>query len=109
MQQGAIKNMALAASLVAALPLGGCAGQNAANRTVTGAGLGAAVGAAAGAALGGGVLTGAVTGAVVGGAVGALVKGPIIGGRQYYRDSRGYCYYVDRNGQAVYSPEARCS
>lgn len=98
----------LAASLALAIPLAGCAHQNAGERTAVGAAAGAAVGALAGQALGGGALTGAVTGAVIGGAVGALVKGPIIGGRQYYRDSRGYCYYVGSDGQAVYSPEAQC-
>lgn len=104
-----MKNLLISASLVVAIPLGGCAtNQNAASRTVTGAGIGAAAGAAAGAALGGGVLTGAVTGAVLGGAAGALIKGPVIGGRQYYRDSKGYCYYVDRDGKPIYSPEARC-
>ncbi|MCA1654520.1 MAG: hypothetical protein ABR588_02320 [Sphingomicrobium sp.] len=102
------KSLAIAASVALALPAGGCAHQNAAARTLTGAGVGAAVGGIAGAALGGNAFTGAVTGAVVGGVVGAAVKGPIINGRQYYRDSRGYCYYVDRDGQAVYSPEAKC-
>jgi uncharacterized protein YcfJ len=109
MKQGTNRNFILAAALATALPVSGCAHQNGGERTLAGAGVGAAVGAAAGAALGGGVLTGAVTGAVVGGAVGALVKGPIIGNRQYYRDSRGYCYYVDRNGNPVYSPETKCS
>lgn len=102
------RRIALVTSLSAALSVGGCAHQNAANRTLGGAAIGAGVGALAGSALGGGAFTGAVTGAVVGGAVGALVKGPVIGNRQYYRDSRGYCYYVDRDGKAIYSPEAQC-
>lgn len=98
----------IAASLMLAIPAGGCTTDNAGERTLGGAALGAAAGGAIGAATGAGVLTGAVTGAVVGGAIGALVKGPILDGRQYYRDSRGYCYYVGPDGQPVYSPEARC-
>jgi hypothetical protein len=47
-------------------------------------------------------------GAIVGGTAGALIKGPRIHGRQYYRDTRGYCYYVDRNGKAKYDGSVRC-
>ena len=38
---------------------------------------------------------GAVAGAVLGGVLGAVIKG-----KQYYRDTRGYCYYVDQYGQS---------
>jgi uncharacterized protein YcfJ len=81
---------------------------NAGTRTIVGAGTGAAVGALAGAALGGGALSGAAAGALVGGAAGALIPGNVIHGRQYYRDTRGYCYYVDRNGKAHYDGSVRC-
>jgi hypothetical protein len=40
---------------------------------------------------------------VLGGIVGAVV-----GGRQYYRDTQGYCYYVDRYGQPHYNYSVRC-
>jgi hypothetical protein len=40
---------------------------------------------------------------------GYAVKGPIIRKRQYYRDSRGYCYYVSRSGVPQYDePPVRC-
>ena len=60
-----------------------------AGRVVTGAAIGAA--------------TGAVAGAVLGGVLGATVNG-----RQYYRDTRGYCYYVDQYGQPHYDYNVRC-
>ena len=40
---------------------------------------------------------GAIAGAILGGVLGATVNG-----RQYYRDTRGYCYYVDQYGQPHY-------
>ena len=46
---------------------------------------------------------GAVAGAVLGGVLGAVVNG-----RQYYRDTRGYCYYVDQYGRPVYDYNTRC-
>ena len=46
---------------------------------------------------------GAVAGAILGGVLGAVIKG-----RQYYRDTRGYCYYVDQNGQPQYDYNVRC-
>ena len=46
---------------------------------------------------------GAIAGAVLGGVLGAVVKG-----RQYYRDTRGYCYYVDQYGRPVYDYNVRC-
>jgi uncharacterized protein YcfJ len=72
-----------------------------------GAAAGAAVGALAGSALGDPV-GGAGMGAIAGGAIGALIKGPIIHGRQYYKDTRGYCYFVDRNGKPKYDGTVRC-
>ena len=48
-------------------------------------------------------LTGAIAGAVLGG-----VAAAVINNRQYYRDTRGYCYYVDRNGNPIYDYNTRC-
>lgn len=70
----------------------------------TGAVIGAGVGAVAGSIIPG-IGTGA--GAAVGGALGATV-GAIVGDRQYYRDTRGYCYYVDQRGQVHYNYSVRC-
>jgi hypothetical protein len=69
---------------------------------------GGAIGAAGGAVLGA-VLPGVnpVTGAVVGGIAGAVL-GAVVNGRQYYRDTRGYCYYVDRDGRPIYNYDVRC-
>ncbi len=70
--------------------------------TASRAATGAAVGAVAGGVLGAvvpGVST--VGGAIAGGIAGAVI-GAVVNGRQYYRDTRGYCYYVDRNGQPIY-------
>lgn len=78
--------------------------QSQAGRAVTGAVVGAAVGAGVGAVVPG-VKVG--TGAIVGGIAGAVL-GSVINGRQFYRDTRGACYYVDRNGQPVYDYNARC-
>jgi hypothetical protein len=54
-------------------------------------------------AAGAAVVTGAVVGAVLGGVAGAVIKG-----KQYYRDTRGYCYYVDSNGNPRYDYNVRC-
>ena len=78
------------------------------SRVTTGVLLGGALGALAGHAAGTNAVTGAAVGMVAGGAVGAAVKGPTHRERQYYRDSRGYCYYVDPNGRPVYAPAVRC-
>ena len=86
-------------------PLGG--GSNAGKRATYGAATGAAVGAVAGATVGD-PFSGAAVGAVAGGAIGALVKGPVVDGRQYYRDNRGYCYYIDRKGKPKYASKVRC-
>jgi len=69
-------------------------------------GAGVATGAAIG-AVGGALVThsvgGAVAGAILGGVLGAVVNG-----HQYYRDTRGYCYYVDQYGNPHYSYDIRC-
>src|SRR6476469_4495540 len=70
----------------------------------TGAAMGAVGGAIAGKVIPG-VSTGegAIAGAILGGVLGATVNG-----RQYYRDTRGYCYYVDQYGQPHYDYNTRC-
>jgi uncharacterized protein YcfJ len=99
----------IAPALMAAVCLGGC-GTIGKQRHVTGAAVGAAVGGAAGYAVAGPVTAGigAAGGAVVGGAIGGLVKGPIIKKRQYYRDTRGYCYWLDRNGKVYPDKSVKC-
>ena len=73
-------------------------------RVATGAAIGGATGAVVGAVVPGvNPVTGAVVGAVLGGVAGAVIKG-----RQYYRDTRGYCYYVDQYGQPHYDYNVRC-
>ena len=78
------------------------------SRTQIGVLAGGALGALAGHAVGTNAVAGALVGAVAGGAIGAAVKGPVRHGRQYYKDSRGYCYYVDPSGQPVYDPAVSC-
>lgn len=73
------------------------------SNVVAGAAVGAVGGALASKALGGSAVTGAVAGAVLGGVLGASING-----RQYYRDTRGYCYYVDQYGNPHYSYDVRC-
>ena len=65
-----------------------------------------AAGAAIGAA-GGALVTHSVGGAVAGAVLGGVL-GAVINNRQYYRDTRGYCYYVDQYGQPHYSYDVRC-
>ena len=49
------------------------------------------------------IVSAAVAGAILGGVLGAKVNG-----KQYYRDTRGYCYYVDQYGQPHYDYNTRC-
>jgi hypothetical protein len=73
-------------------------------RVATGAAAGAVGGAVVGAVVPGlNPVQGAIAGAVLGGVLGAVIKG-----RQYYRDTRGYCYYVDQYGQPHYDYNTRC-
>ncbi len=115
------KYLGLTAALAASVAVSGCAttnpygynndpyynsGYN--NPNARGAATGAAAGAIAGGVLGAvvpGVSTveGAVAGAVLGGVLGAVRNG-----RQYYRDTRGYCYYVDQYGRPIYDYNTRC-
>ena len=113
-----MKKLALTAALAASLGVSACAtnpygyndpyyggGNNdQARRAATGAAIGGAAGAVAGAVLPGvSPIGGAVAGAVLGGVLGAVVNG-----RQYYRDTRGYCYYVDQYGRPIYDYNTRC-
>ena len=113
-----MKRLAITSALAASIAVSGCAtnpygyndpyyGNNNradAGRTATGAAVGAAAGAIAGKIIPGvNTTTGAIAGAVLGGVLGATING-----RQYYRDTRGYCYYVDQNGQPHYNYNVRC-
>ena len=72
----------------------------------TGAAIGAAAGAGVGAVVGGvSPVEGAVAGAVVGGVAGAIASNS---NRDWYRDSRGYCYYVNDRGERIYDYDKRC-
>ena len=111
------KYLGITAALAASVAVTGCATQNPygyndpyynntgqAGRTATGAAAGAVAGGVLGAVVPGvSTVEGAVAGAVLGGVLGAVVKG-----RQYYRDTRGYCYYVDQYGRPVYDYNTRC-
>ena len=114
-----MKRLVLASAIASSLTLAGCAtspygyndGYNngyqydsQGRRVATGAAIGGVGGAVAGAVLPGvNPVTGAVVGAVLGGIAGAVIKG-----RQYYRDTRGYCYYVDQYGNPIYDYNVRC-
>jgi hypothetical protein len=78
------------------------------NRATMGVLIGGALGALLGSAAGMSPVAGAAAGMVAGGAAGVLIKGPVVNGRQYYRDSRGYCYYVDAAGHPTYDPLVKC-
>lgn len=103
-----MKRLLVSAAVASSLALGGCATTPANDHVVAGTAEGAVIGAGAGAVAGSvipgvGTAAGAVAGAVLGG-----VAGAVISGHQYYRDTRGYCYYVDPNGQPHYDYNIRC-
>ena len=114
-----MKKLALTSALAATLTLSACAtnpyGYNNSDpyygnrntqggRVAGGAAIGGVAGAVAGAIIPGvNPITGAIAGAVLGG-----VAAAVINNRQYYRDTRGACYYVDRNGQPIYDYKTRC-
>jgi uncharacterized protein YcfJ len=113
-----MKKVAITAALAASFAVSACAtnpygyndpyynGQSndQARRAATGAAAGAVAGGVIGAVVPGvSTVEGAVAGAVLGGVLGAVVNG-----RQYYRDTRGYCYYVDQYGRPVYDYNTRC-
>ena len=102
-----MKRLVLASAIASSIAVTGCAtnpyGYNdgyryddQGRRVATGAVVGAVV-------PGVNPITGAVVGAVLGGVAGAVIKG-----RQYYRDTRGYCYYVDQYGNPIYDYNTRC-
>ena len=115
------KYLGITAALAASVAVTGCATSNPygynndpyynngqRNPNAQGAVQGATAGAVAGGVLGAvvpGVSTveGAIAGAVLGGVLGAVRNG-----RQYYRDTRGYCYYVDQYGRPIYDYNTRC-
>ena len=73
-------------------------------RAAAGAAIGGAAGAGVGAVVDGvSPVEGAIAGAVVGGAVGAVTASD----RRWYRDNRGYCYYIDRRGDRRYDYDRR--
>ena len=114
-----MKRLALTGALAASIAVSGCAtnpygyndpyygngyNNNQAGRAATGAAAGALGGAVLGKVIPGVSTTeGAIAGAVLGGVLGAVVNG-----RQYYRDTRGYCYYVDQYGNPIYDYNTRC-
>lgn len=109
-----MKKLALTAALAASIGVSACAtnpyGYNdpyaaeQQRRAATGAAAGAVGGAVLGAVVPGvSTVQGAVAGAVLGGVLASVIKG-----RQYYRDTRGYCYYVDQYGRPVYDYNVRC-
>jgi hypothetical protein len=113
-----MKRLAIAGAFAASIAVSGCAttnpygyndpyyngGSTQAGRAATGAAAGAVAGGVLGAVVPGvSTVEGAVAGAVLGGVLGAVVKG-----RQYYRDTRGYCYYVDQYGNPIYDYNTRC-
>jgi uncharacterized protein YcfJ len=104
-----MRKLVLAAVAASTLSISACASdpyyRNAqTNRAATGAAIGAVGGAVLGAVVPG---VSPVEGAIAGGVVGA-VAGAVIHNRQYYRDTRGYCYYVDQYGRPVYDYNVRC-
>ena len=107
-----MKHVLIASALLCLGTTGCVAGpggvHNAANRTLAGSALGALLGGVAGAAAGD-VSGGAVIGAIAGGGIGAVV-GAVAGGALgaavnpdtvFRRDTRGYCYTVDAQGQPI--------
>ena len=105
-----MRHLLVCAAASTSLALGGCASitNPAYDHQIAGMASGAAIGAGAG-AIAGSVIPGIGTGAGAGvGAVLGGVVGLIINDRQYYRDTRGYCYYVDQHGQPRYDYNVRC-
>ena len=115
-----MKRLALTGALAASIAVSGCAtnpygygyndpyynggSSSQAGRAATGAAAGAIGGAVLGKVIPGVSTTeGAVAGAVLGGVLGAVINN-----RQYYRDTRGYCYYVDQYGNPIYDYNTKC-
>ena len=90
-------------SAFACLGSSGCAAgpggtYNAANRTIAGVGIGAVLGGVVGSAVGD-PFSAAIMGAVAGGGIGAVMDPRVLD-----RDTRGYCYTVDAQGNPVSMP-----
>ena len=113
-----MKKLGLTAAIAASVAVTGCAtnpygyndpyyGNNnndQARRAATGAAAGAVAGGVLGAVVPG---ISTVEGAIAGGIAGAVL-GAVVNGRQYYRDTRGACYYVDQYGRPIYDYNVRC-
>lgn len=98
-----------ATPLLAACATDPYGGHSVDRRTMGGVLVGGALGALAGSSIGLDPVSGAAAGMVVGGAAGYAIKGPVVRNRQYYRDTKGYCYYVDQAGNSHYDePPVRC-
>lgn len=108
------KYLGLTAAVAASIGVTGCAtnpyGYNdpyaaeQQRRAATGAAAGAIAGGVLGAVVPGvSTAQGAIAGAVLGGVAASVIRG-----RQYYRDTRGYCYYVDQSGRPIYDYNTRC-
>ena len=95
-----MKRLLITAAAVSSLALGGCATNPHTDYAVKSAGAGAIAGSVIP-----GIGTGA--GAAIGAGVGGMI-GSVIGTQTYHRDTRGYCYYVDQNGQMHYDYRVRC-
>lgn len=78
------------------------------SRITAGVLLGAAAGALGGRAVGINPVEGAAAGMIAGGAVGAATNPGHRVPRQFYKDTRGYCYYIDKAGQPRYDYNVRC-
>ena len=103
-----MKSLLISAAAVFSLTLCGCATNPHTDYAVKSTAAGAAIGAGAG-AIAGSVIPGIGTGAgaAVGAGVGGLI-GSVIGTQTYHRDTRGYCYRLDQNGQVLYDYKVRC-
>jgi hypothetical protein len=78
------------------------------SRITAGVLLGATAGALGGRAVGINPVEGAAAGMVAGGALGAATNASGPPHRRYYKDTRGYCYYIDEAGQPRYDYNVRC-
>ena len=103
-----MERLLVSAAVASSLALGACTTDPYRDHVVASGATGAVIGAGAG-AIAGSVIPGIGTGAgaAVGGVLGGMV-GAIVGDRQYYRDTRGYCYYVDQHGQVHYNYSVKC-
>ncbi len=108
-----MSNSFIPALPAAALLLAGCATdsygkRDVGTRTMVGVLAGGSVGAVVAPAVGANAIVGVAAGMVAGGAAGALIKGRTVHGRQYYRDTRGYCYYITASGKPKYNSSVNC-